>query len=38
MIGYPVSYNDYLSEEEAMQRRVDFVDKILSKGLILSIF
>ena len=27
MLGYPYSYNDYLSEEEAMKRRVDFFDK-----------
>ena len=38
MVGYPYSYNDYLSEEEAMKRRVEFVDKVLSKGIVLSIF
>lgn len=34
MIGYPYSYNDYLSEEEAMKRRVEVFDK----GLILFVF
>ena len=38
MIGYPYTYNDYLSEEEAMQRRVDFFDKIADKGLVLVVF
>lgn len=34
MLGYPYSYNDYLSEEEAMKRRV----KIFDKGLVLFVF
>ena len=29
MIGYPYTYGDYLSGKDAMQRRVDFVDKAL---------
>lgn len=27
MIGYPYTYGDYLSEEEAMRRRVELFDK-----------
>lgn len=34
MLGYPYTYNDYLSEEEAMKRRVEIFDK----GLVLFIF
>lgn len=34
MLGYPYHYNDYLFEEEAMERRVDFFDK----GLVLFAF
>lgn len=34
MIGYPYTYNDYLSEENAMRRRADFFDK----GLVLFAF
>lgn len=33
MLGYPYTYNDYLSEKEAMQRRVDLFDKILFRFL-----
>ena len=35
MLGYPYSYSDYLSEEEAMQRRVDIFDRVVDKGLVL---
>ena len=38
MLGYPYTYNDYLSEEEAMQRRVDLFDRVADKGLILAVF
>ena len=38
MLGYPYTYNDYLSEEEAMQRRVDLFDRVAAKGLVLAIF
>lgn len=38
MLGYPYTYSDYLSEEEAMQRRVDLFDKVVGKGLILTVF
>ena len=34
MVGYPYTYKDDLSEEEAMKRRVDFFDK----GLVLFVF
>lgn len=33
MLGYPYNYNDYLSEEEAMRRRVEIFDK----GLVLFV-
>ena len=36
MIGYPYTYNDFLSEEEAMRRRVEAFDKIADKGLVLA--
>ena len=35
MLGYPYTYSDYLSEEEAMRRRVDIFDKVADKGLVL---
>jgi len=38
MLGYPYTYNDYLSEEEAMQRRVDLFDRVVDKGLVLAVF
>ena len=38
MLGYPYNYGDYLSEEEAMQRRVDFFDRVADKGLVLAVF
>ena len=38
MLSYPYSYSDYLSEEEAMQRRVDLFDRAADKGLVLAIF
>lgn len=38
MLGYPYTYNDYLSEEEAMQRRVDFFDRFVAKGLVFVVF
>ena len=38
MLGYPYTYSDYLSEEEAMQRRVDLFDRVAAKGLVLAIF
>ena len=38
MLGYPYTYNDYLSEEEAMQRRVDLFDRVADKGLVLAVF
>jgi hypothetical protein len=38
MIGYPYTYSDYLSEEEAMQRRVDIFDRLVDKGLVLVVF
>ena len=38
MLGYPYTYSDYLSEEEAMQRRVDLFDRVADKGLVLAIF
>ena len=38
MLGYPYTYNDYLSEEEAMQRRVALFDKVADKGLLLAAF
>jgi len=38
MLGYPYTYNDYLSEEEAMQRRVDLFDSVADKGLLLAVF
>jgi hypothetical protein len=38
MVGYPYTYNDYLSEEEAMQRRVGLFDEIVDKGLPLAAF
>lgn len=38
MLGYPYTYTDYLSEEEAMQRRVDLFDKVAGKGLVLAVF
>ena len=34
MLGYPYHYKDYLSEEEAMKRRVEIFDK----GLVLFVF
>ena len=38
MLGYPYTYSDYLSEEEAMQRRVDIFDRVADKGLVLVAF
>ena len=38
MLGYPYTYSDYLSEEEAMQRRVDLFDRVAAKGLVLAVF
>ena len=38
MLGYPYTYSDYLSEEEAMQRRVDLFDRVADKGLVLAVF
>lgn len=38
MLGYPYTYGDYLSEEEAMQRRVDLFDRVADKGLVLVAF
>ena len=38
MLGYPYTYSDYLSEEEAMQRRVDIFDRVADKGLVLIAF
>ena len=38
MIGYPYTYSDYLSEEEAMQRRVVLFDRVVDKGLVLAVF
>ena len=38
MLGYHYSYSDYLSEEEAMQRRVDLFDRVVDKGLVLVAF
>ena len=38
MIAYPYTYGDDLSEEEAMQRRVDLFDTVMNKGLVLAIF
>jgi len=38
MLGYPYTYNDYLSEKEAMQRRVDLFDRFTDKGLVLAVF
>ena len=38
MLGYPYTYSDYLSEEEAMQRRVDLFDRVADKGLVLVAF
>lgn len=38
MVGYPYTYNDYLSEEKAMQRRVDIFDRVADNGLVLAIF
>ena len=38
MLNYPYTYGDYLSEEEAMQRRVDLFDRVATKGLVLAIF
>lgn len=35
---YPYTYNDFLSEEEAMRRRVDLFDRVAEKGLVLAIF
>ena len=35
---YPYSYGDYLSEEEALQRRVNLFDRVASKGLVLVAF
>ena len=35
MLGYPYTYSDYLSEEEAMKRRVDLFDRVAHKGLVL---
>ena len=37
MIGYPLTYGDYLSGSEAMKRRADFVDKGLVFVIIWSI-
>jgi len=37
-LGYPYTYKDYLSEEEAMQRRVHFFDRVADKYLVLAIF
>lgn len=37
MLGYPYTYSDYLSEEEAMQRRVDLFDRVADKGLVLAV-
>lgn len=37
MLGYPYNYNDCLSEEEAMKRRVEIFDKGLVL-LVLSLF
>lgn len=34
MVGYPYQYNDFLSEEEAMKRRVEVFDK----GVVLFVF
>ena len=38
MVGYPYTYSDYLSEEEAMRRRVDIFDRVAEKGLVLAVF
>ena len=38
MLGYPYTYSDYLSEEEAMQRRVDLFDRVADKVLVLAVF
>ena len=38
MLGYPYTYNDDLSEEEAMQRRVNLFDRVADKGLVLAVF
>jgi len=38
MLGYPYTYSDYLSEEDAMQRRVDIFDRVAEKGLVLVAF
>lgn len=38
MLGYPYTYSDYLSEEEAMRRRVDLFDRVADKGLVLAVF
>lgn len=37
MLGYPYTYDDYLSEEEAMQRKVDLFDNIAAKRLLLAV-
>ena len=38
MLGYPYTYNDYLSEEEAMRKRVNIFDRVAEKGLVLAVF
>lgn len=38
MLGYPYTYGDYSSGEEAMQRRVDFFDRVADKSLLLAVF
>ena len=38
MLGYPYTYSDYLSEEEAMRRRVDLFDRVADKALVLVAF
>ena len=38
MLGYPYSYRDHLSEEDAMQRRVDLFDTVVEKGVVLAVF
>lgn len=37
MIGYPITYGDYLSGDEAMERRVKFVDQVLALVVLWSL-
>ena len=38
MLGYPYTYQDYLSEEEALLRRADFFDKGLALFAFWSVY